>query len=337
MTHSTASGTASRTFALPATTTTPVYIAERCEAERQPCVTADGLVSELQTREMTDGVSNPAALALDSSGNVYVSNGAGTEEGNVTVYAAHTSRLISVLTGYRGVSYGMAMSPAGDLYVVSDYIDGCCQIEGSVAIYPPGATRPSRWLSDIAAFPGRPAFDASGNYYQPNFWTFPGYISVYAPGAQKPFRIIRGLGFPMAVTLDASGQLYVLNNIFGGGSDVLVYAPGSDKLIATIQTGVSNASAIALDSGGNLYVANRRDGNVPPSVTVYAPGTTVPARTITTGIHEPSAVAFDPAGNLYVANAPTKGPNTVTIYAPDAVTPEKTYRLPESPMALAIP
>jgi sugar lactone lactonase YvrE len=338
MTHTVMGLESSRALALPSTTTTtPVYIAELCEQEGEPCSPVDGLVSQLQTRSMTDGVSNPVALAVDSSGNVYVSNRLNADDGNVTVYAANTGRLLRVLNGYKGVSYAIAFSPLGYLYVVSHHKYECCDIKGSVSVYAPGATRPYLWLSDIGSFPGKPAFDASGNYYQPNFYSFPGYISVYAPRAQVPFRVIQGLGFPIAVTLDASGQLYVLNNIFGGGSDVLVYAAGSNVLTTTIQTGVTNASAIALDSSGNLYVANRGEGSTPPSVTVYAPGTDVPARTIETGVHDPSALALDSAGNLYVASAPGKGPNTLTIYAPGAVAPEKTYRLPESPTALAIP
>ena len=314
-----------------------VFIAESC-AESSSCSPTEGLVYRLDGRPITDGIANPVAMAVDTSGNLYVSNAVTANAGNVTVYAAHSGRLIRVLTGYRGDSYALAFSPDGDLYVVSDYIDGCCEIAGSVAVYAPGQALPARRLSDVASFPGRPAFDASGDLYQPNFDTFPGYISVYAPGARAPYRTInKGLGFPLALMFGTHEQFYVLNGVFGGGTDILVYRHDGDSPLMTITAGVSNSSAIALDSSGELYVANRGQGDVPSSVSVYAPGASEPTRTIKTGIHVPVALAFDTAGNLYVANAPPKGANTVTVYAPGAETPEKVYRLAAAPTALAAP
>jgi sugar lactone lactonase YvrE len=193
-------------------------------------------------------------------------------------------------------------------------------------------------LSDVGSFPGKPVFGVSGELYQPNFYNFPGFISVYSPGASAPYRWInKGIGFPLALTLDTNGQLYALNGVFGGGTDVLVYPHGADSPSLTITAGVFNASAIALDSTGELYVANRGQGDAPPSVTVFAPGASEPTRTIITGIHDPVALAIDASGNLYVANAPARGQNSVTVYAPYAETPRETFRLSEPPTALAVP
>jgi len=319
----------------------PVFVAELCAQSAYvtaSCLPAEGLVYRLDGRPITKGVANPVAMAVDKSGNLYVSNAVTVDAGNVTVYAADSRRLMRVLTGFKGDSYALAFSPGGDLYVVSHYKDGCCEIRGSVAVYAPGKTLPVRRLSDVGSFPGKPAFDASGNFYQPNFDDFPGFINVYAPGASAPYRTIReGIGFPLALTFDTQGLLYVLNGTFENATDILVYPRGGDSPSITITAGVSNASAIALDSSGDLYVANRGEGDIPSSVSVYAPGTSEPMRTIQTGINVPSALAFDAAGNLYVANAPAKGASTVTVYAPEAIMPEGVYRLAETPTALAVP
>jgi hypothetical protein len=271
----------------------PVFVAESCSGSAS-CSPAEGLVYRLDGRPITDGVANPVALAVDESGNLYVSNAVTVDAGNVTVYAADSGRLMRVLTGFRGDSYALAFSPGGDLYVVSHYKNGCCEISGSVAVYAPGKSLPVRRLSDVGSFPGKPVFDTAGNFYQPNFYNFPGFISEYAPGANAPFRTInKGIGFPLALKLDTHGQLYVLNGVFTGGTDILVYAHDGDSPSITITAGVSNASAIALDSSGDLYVANRGQGDVPSSVSVYAPGASEPTRTIQTGIHDPCALAFD--------------------------------------------
>lgn len=317
--------------------TTPVYVAEQCALGAKPCAPSNGLVQQLDGRTIIHGVNNPVALALDKSGNLYVSNST-TDNGNVAVYAADTGRLLRTVSGYNGVSYALAFSPGGELFVVSNYKKGCCGIGGSVAVYAPGGTHPFRQLSNVGSFPGKPAFDASGNLYQPNFDNFPGWIGVYAPGAKTPFRIVsKGIGFPLQLVFDAHQQLYVLNGVFGGGNDVTAYARGSGSPSRTITAGLSNSSAMAVDSEGNLYVANRGARRVLASVAVYAPTGTAPVRTIRTGIRDPIALAFDTKGELYVANATVKGASTVTVYAPNSENLKRTYRLEAAVTALAVP
>jgi sugar lactone lactonase YvrE len=313
-----------------------VFVAEACAPNAKSC-SGKGFVQELGGATIEDGVSNPVELAFDPHGNLYVSNAQTVDAGNLTVYSPDSGKLLRTVSGYQGVSYALAFSPRGALYVVSHYKYQCCDIKGSVAVYAPSGTRPLYSLDDVGSFPGKPAFDSAGNLYVPNFNNFPGYINVYAPKARKPFRSIsKGIGFPLALAFDSRGRLYVLNGVFSGGTDVLVYAPGSGTLLRTIKIGITSSSAIALDSRGELYVANRPEKHVPASVTVFAPGTVKPSRTIETGIHYPIALALDAGDNLYVANSPN-GTNSVSVYAPGSGTPAQTYRLREAAMALAVP
>jgi NHL repeat len=61
---------------------------------------------------------------------------------------------------------------------------------------------------------------------------------------------------------------------------------------------------LALDSKGNLYVANTNDNNI----LVFGPGYQLQtAMTITEGISFPSGVAIDPLGHLWVANTGANG------------------------------
>lgn len=314
-----------------------VYAAESCAPGAKSCTPSGGFVQELGGATISDRVANPVDIAFDASGNLYVSNvDKTTFSGNVKVYAAGTGRYLRTIAGYKGVSYALAFSRGGALYVVSHYKYQCCQIKGSVAVYAPGGTRPVRHLKDVGSFPGKPAFDASGNLYVPNFDDFPGFINAYKPGSITPFASIsQGIGFPLALAFDSHGLLYVLNGLFSGGTDVTVYAPQTGKPLRTIKAGVTNASAIALDSRDDLYVANHGSKHVAASISVYAPGSITPIRIIKTGVRYPIALAFDAPGNLYVANSPA-GTNTVTVYAPGAEQPTSTYRLTEMVTALAV-
>lgn len=70
---------------------------------------------------------------------------------------------------------------------------------------------------------------------------------------------------------------------------------------------LSGPRGLALDSKGNLYVANQA-GN---RILVFSP-TYALIKTITAGVSTPTGVAIDGKGNIYVAN---EGNNTVTQYS----------------------
>ncbi len=90
------------------------------------------------------------------------------------------------------------------------------------------------------------------------------------------------------------------------GSPANVFATGSSYL--------NQPQGIALDSAGNLYVANAAGS---PSVQVYPPniGCAGPSTVLTgpnTLLQRPTDVALDPSGYLYVTN----GPANLLLYAP---------------------
>ncbi|MGA8532994.1 MAG: hypothetical protein WB615_02665 [Candidatus Tumulicola sp.] len=92
------------------------------------------------------------------------------------------------------------------------------------------------------------------------------------------------------------------------------------------KTGLSEPVDVAVDSSGNIYVANNVGGSDNGGVTVYAAGTTgnvKPIATISgdsTEVCNPTGVAIDPVnGDIYVENyCPLKsgGRGSVTFYAP---------------------
>jgi hypothetical protein len=127
-------------------------------------------------------------------------------------------------------------------------------------------------------------------------------------------------------------------NLAGGPHDagsVTIYAAGSGGNVAPVrtisgtantdQTGLTNASSLALDRRNNIYVTKDGGGVAVDAVTIYAAGSNgnvAPMATISgplTQLKQPSGVAVDSIGNIYVANdvsADGKHLGSITVYPP---------------------
>jgi sugar lactone lactonase YvrE len=312
------------------------YVAEVCQHANNNCKPPGGLIETLDGTSITNGIADPWSLAFDATGDLYVGNQNGTNPtGFVTEYAPGSTSPLRTINNLGGTPRALAIDTSNNVFVIGNAKAGCCNFAGFGSVYGSTGNKKLWKLAGIGSFPGRPAFDAEGNLYVPNFETFPGDVTVYPPGAKKPSRAIQnGIGFPKALAFDSSGNLYVLNNTLKHGSNVTVYAPGSGNVMRTIDAGMKTAYTMVLDPHDNVYVANDEGRGVPNAVLVYSAGTNALLRTITTGVKYPVGLAFDSNGDLLVANAPRRGKNTVTMYPPGTSEPSQTYQLKESPTAI---
>ncbi|HTL16953.1 MAG TPA: NHL repeat-containing protein [Patescibacteria group bacterium] len=144
-----------------------------------------------------------------------------------------------------------------------------------------------------AITPGGIAFDTAGNLFAINMASA-GSILKYTPsGAVTTFVANLGGGAPTGLIVDASGNLYVSfagNNLAGGGY-IAKFAPNGTRTL--FASGLFLPAGFALDSGGNIYVADLGSG----SIFRFTPGGT--KTTFTTGLSAPRSLAFDSNGILY--------------------------------------
>jgi sugar lactone lactonase YvrE len=231
---------------------------------------------------------------------------------------------------------GLASDSVGSLRA-SDSTTGAA---GTIAAYVSGASGNSAPVTMFATGKvGGIALDANGNIYATSGSAADGqnHVVIYsrvANGNAIPIATIAGtdtglLG-PVAVTLDASGKIYVANFFNpprgAAASSITIYPPGGSgdaRPVATIagpQTGITSASAIAVDSAGAIYVAN-----VSGSVVIFPPGASgniPPQRSISgsnTGLTGPNGIAVDAAGNIYVSNYANGGEaGSIVVFPPGA-------------------
>ncbi len=208
-------------------------------------------------------------VALDGSGNVYVSDATSTAQypgGQVAVFGRSQrgnvapSRRIAGTAANFHTPGGLAVDGSGNLLVV-DTGQGFANYPGDVQFFSAGA---------------------NGN--------------VPAGGIIEGTST--GLSAPFGVALDSSGKIYVTNT---GNDSITVYAAGARGNAAPVRTIVGSntqldsPAGIAVDDAGYTYVGNASAASAP--ILVFAPnvnGNAAPVQTITvnaTGFQDPSGVA----------------------------------------------
>jgi hypothetical protein len=232
-----------------------------------------------------------SAIAQDASGNLYVANylaGTGVE------FAAGSSRSLETIT--KGISEpsSIAFDPAGNVYIGNLDRD-------DVTVYSPSGTLIRTIVAGIG-HPERLAFDSKGNLYVANI---EGPVTEYDGGLKKRTRTISGTSQSFDILFDASDDLYVSNcSIRCKRPSIVEFGPQGKGALRTITDGLHNPISMALDSIGNLFVA---DANIGPGhhhcyVSAYAADQTNAFEEITDGVHDAQGVAVDASDNLYVMN-----------------------------------
>ncbi len=245
---------------------------------------------------ITDGISQPSALALDGAGDLYV-----LDHGNSSVaeyQPPYTGAPSVSFTAGIDVPYAMVVDGSRNVFVANAG-------SNTVTVYAPPYTAVTTTISSGISLPYALALDGSGNLFVAN--NSNSSVSEFAPpytGAAVA-TITNGVYLPIALALDAAGELFVANQ----NGSVTVYEPPYTGSPTVIQSGIDLPEALLVDPSGTLFVANGSSAEV----TYYAAPYSNLTGTISGGLASPAELALDGAGNLLIAN---RGTGTVYEYAP---------------------
>jgi uncharacterized protein (TIGR03437 family) len=263
----------------------------------------------------TSELSSPCGVWVDGSGNLYIA-----DTGNNAV------RMVTASKGIISTIAGLESTPG--------YLG-----DGSGA------------LSASLSKPSSVVFDSSGNMYIADSGNnvirkvnTAGIISTYAGDFNTPgytgdggpaTKVGVGLDDPVAIALDAAGNLYIADS----NNDVIRKVTATSGIITTIAgTGTYGFSGdggsavraqlwqpkgVAVDAAGNVYISDTLNNRI----RVVAPNGTI-STVIGTGaqgysgdggvataatLNHPQGLSFDTAGNLYIAD---NGNYVIRQYAP---------------------
>jgi hypothetical protein len=136
------------------------------------------------------------------------------------------------------------------------------------------------------------AGSASAQNLYVDTWYFPGAINVVPPGGGSSTVLYSGgLGEPMQIAFDSSGNLYVPDEF---GHDIYKFTPNGTK--TTFAPSAGQAIGLAVSGWGTIYGTDYAGGNL------YAYDSSGHQTLVTSGLIDPTGLAFDAAGDLFYAS-----------------------------------
>ncbi|MFI6777310.1 serine/threonine-protein kinase PknD [Nocardia sp. NPDC050412] len=235
-------------------------------------------------------VSLPTGVAVDTAGNVYI-----TDMGNDRVMKLAAGASTPTPLPFTGLKnpQDVTVDTAGNVYVSDTSNDRVMKLAA-------GASTPTPLPFPGLKDPHGVAVDSAGDVYVADRGN-DRVMKLTADGSALTTLPLMGLQGPDSVAVDTAGDVYVTEL---GTEHVTRLAAGASAPTIFPFTGLKDPQGLAVDAAGNVYVVDW--GN--KWVVMMAAGASTPTPLPFTGLKNPQGVAVDTAGNVYVTDL---GPDPV--------------------------
>jgi DNA-binding beta-propeller fold protein YncE len=250
------------------------------------------------------GLMKPFGVAVDGSGNVYISDISSDTVFKETL--SNNSYTQSTITSGLSINSpnSVAVDGSGNVYIANTKNNNVLKETLSNGSY-----TQSIIIGSLNS-PNGVAVDSSGNVYiaDTNGGSGTGSILIETPSSggsymQSTLSGATGLSFPQGVAVDGSGNVYIANS---GDSSILLETPvsgtpGTYTQSTIVSTGLNNPVGLAVDGSGSVYIADQGGSLVLKESPLFGGG--YMQSTIGTGLGSPESVAVDGSGNVYIADS----------------------------------
>ena len=252
---------------------------------------------------------SPVAIAVDASGNVYISDMANGQVVRETPSASGYAQTV-VTTGLSSPR-GIAVDASGNVYI-ADYGGNQLYIVKCLGTGYGSATGLLTSATTTKAYsPVDVAVDQTGNVYftswgDTHVWELPlvGHSYRTATSLAK----VTGLTQPNGLAFDLNGDLFIVD--YSGTNQVskLAWTGSAWGTFSTVPTSglpagpFKNPARIAVDGKGNLYVADTVDNQIVKVPWLSATTWDTPVPVTTGALNDPEGVAVDANKNVYIAD-----------------------------------
>lgn len=243
-------------------------------------------------------LSYPYRVAIDASGNVYISDTQANEVLKETwsqLTQTYTESVV-VSTGL-ATPYGIAVDSIGNVYIADNGHNRVVKETPSAGSYTQTV------ISTTAlSYPTGVAVDSSGNLYIAD--TGHGRILKEAPSGSSYTETALTYGSNFAqitgIAVDSSGDIFV-SDIDNDAVYEETYSAGSYTPSTIATSGLNYPYDIAVDGSGNLYIADFTNKRIVEETYLLA-GSYTQSVFPTANLGGPLGLAVDAGGNLYIAD-----------------------------------
>jgi sugar lactone lactonase YvrE len=276
------------------------------------------------------GLATPYGIAIDGSGDAWVTNESGT---TVSEFSPTGAGLNSLAPAGLSGAKGIAISPAGVVWVANTGGNSAFAFTLSGGTLTNTATYPAATFSLSA--PSAVAVDSSGNAYFANV-TGNSVTGISATGsliAGSPFIGNGNITAPGGIALDSAGNLYVT-----GSSGSIIELTHAGVYSATLSDGtLQNTVSVAVDPFNHvLATGTAAGGTTSGALSEFTGGTATAISPVTSGLSSPAGIATDGA-SIWVANSIPSGGLTQLVYgSATAVSPAAGFGALNTPVGVAV-
>ena len=255
-------------------------------------------MAEAQTAHFSEAVSTlpasglnfPSGVAVDGSGNVFVSDHGNNAVKEILAAGGYTN-VLTLGSGFSG-PFGVAVDGSGNVFV-ADFSNNAVK-----EILAAGGYTNVRTLGSGFNGPFGVAVDGSGNVFVADRYNNAIKEILAAGNYTNVLTLGSGFGSPAGVAVDGSGNVFVTESNSSAVKEIL--AAGNYTNVLTLGSGFSSPVGVAVDGGGNVFVADESNSAVKE---ILAAGGYTTVLTRGSGFKFPYGVTVDGDGNVLVADS----------------------------------